>query len=205
MQITLSKVSKRYRYEWIFKKINYTFESGQAYAITGPNGSGKSTLMRVLSGYLSATKGQVDFRVDEQSIKAEEVYQYVNYAAPYIDLIEEFTLREQIQFHQRFRPLLDDVNIDQIINLLAFKKSKQKAIKDFSSGMKQRVKLALAMCTSGSLILLDEPTTNLDRQGVAWYLDLVKQFRQNRTIIVASNVEEDYPFATDILDILDYK
>jgi ABC-type multidrug transport system ATPase subunit len=205
MQITLSKVSKRYRYEWIFKNMDYQFVSGKAYAITGPNGSGKSTLMRVLSGYLSPTKGEIAFQTSGEQIKSEEIYTFVNYAAPYIDLIEEFTLREQLQFHQRFRPFLSDVSVAQIVDLLGFKKTKQKALKDFSSGMKQRVKLALALCSSGSLVLLDEPTTNLDRQGARWYLDLVEQFGADRTVVVASNVEGDYPFTTDIVDILEYK
>lgn len=205
MQIALSNVSKRYRYEWVFKKINFTFESGEAYAITGPNGSGKSTLMRVLSAYLSPTKGTIQHYLATRKIEGERVYQHITYAAPYVDVIEEMTLYEQLQFHQKFKPFLTDITIEEILSLLAFQKGKNKQISHFSSGMKQRLKLALALCSKSSLILLDEPTTNLDRQGVDWYLNLVEQYKRDRTIIVASNVEEDYQFCDRLLDIIQYK
>lgn len=205
MQIELSKLSKRYRYEWIFKDLNYTFESGKCYAITGANGSGKSTLMRILSAYLSATKGEIIHQHQGETLKAENIYQQLAYAAPYMDLIEEFSLKEQLLFHQKFKPFLTQLSIKELLALLAFQKAKNKQISHFSSGMKQRLKLLLAICSDVPLLLLDEPTTNLDRQGIDWYLQLIEQFGQERTIIVASNVEEDYSFCNAVLNIMDYK
>jgi len=205
MQIQLQGLSKRYQYEWIFKSIDYTFESGKSYAIIGPNGAGKSTLMRTLSGHLSPTKGKIVHSINDKTIASDVLYQHLTYAAPYIDLIEEFSLQEQLKFHQKFKPFLPQLSVNQLIKKLAFKKSKNKLIRHFSSGMKQRLKLILAICSSADLVLLDEPTTNLDRQGVEWYLDLIETFRNNRTIIIASNVEEDYKFCDDILSISDYK
>ena len=205
MQIKLEKVSKRYRFEWIIKKLSYTFEGGQAYAILGPNGSGKSTLMRMLSGYLSPSKGKVIFSDDKKVLEADQVFKKIGYAAPYIDLIEELTLTEAIQFHQRFKPFYKDIQADTIHDLLKFKKSKHKQIKFFSSGMKQRLKLALACATDTPILLLDEPTTNLDAQGVDWYLSLIEDFGKDRLIVVASNIEHDYGFCGQHLNILDYK
>lgn len=205
MIVQLDNISKRYRFEWVFKKIDYTFKSGHRYAITGPNGSGKSTLMRVLSGYLSPTKGSIDFKIDDTPIAPEEIYKHITYAAPYIDLIEEMTLQEHLTFHQQFKPLLPELDTKKVIELLAFQKAKKKPIQFFSSGMKQRLKLALSICSKSDLILLDEPTTNLDQQGMDWYQSLIEQFGQNRTIIVASNVEADYAFCEDIINIKDYK
>ncbi len=205
MQITLHQVSKRYRYDWIFKGIDCCFQQAKHYALTGPNGSGKSTLMKVLSGHLSPSKGRLEFVSGEKIIATDEVYKQVSYAAPYIDLIEEFTLLETLQFHQKFKPLKQGMATDDLIELLAFPKAKNKEVRHFSSGMKQRLKLALAFCSDSSLLLLDEPTTNLDKQGVDWYLYLIEKYLGKRTAVVASNVEVDYGFCGEVFSILDYK
>jgi ABC-type multidrug transport system ATPase subunit len=207
MFIKLENVGKRYRYEWIFKNIKQDFESGNAYAILGPNGVGKSTLMKILSGYLSPSKGEIIFSENSlsPSLEPDDVFKKISYAAPYIDLIEELTLKEAIKFHQRFKPFYEGVTEQTIYDLLNFKKAKNKEIRFFSSGMKQRLKLVLAFCSETSILLLDEPTTNLDAQGVDWYLNLVEQFAKDRLIIVASNIEHDYRFCQKHLNILDYK
>lgn len=205
MQIKLDNVSKRYRFEWIIKKLTFEFESNQSYVILGPNGSGKSTLMRMLSGYLTPSKGKVTFIENDKTVEIEQVYKSVSYAAPYIDLIEEFTLDEAIKFHQRFKPFYNEITPEKIHELLAFKKSKHKQVKFFSSGMKQRLKLVLALASDTPILLLDEPTTNLDAQGVDWYLSLIEQFGKNRLIVVASNIEHDYGFCKTQVNILDYK
>ncbi|MEM8523011.1 MAG: ABC transporter ATP-binding protein [Bacteroidota bacterium] len=205
MQIELSKLSKRYRYEWIFRNLDYTFESNKCYAITGANGSGKSTLMRILAAYLSPTKGKITHQFQGKTLSSDHIYQHLAYAAPYMDLIEELSLKEQLLFHQKFKSFLPKLSIEELLQLLAFKKSKNKQISHFSSGMKQRLKLLLAICSDVPLLLLDEPTTNLDRQGIDWYLELIERFGKNRTIIVASNVEEDYGFCDAVLSIMEYK
>jgi ABC-type multidrug transport system ATPase subunit len=122
-------------------------------------------------------------------------------------LIEEFTLKEIIDFHIRFKPLATSLKSKDLIDILALNKSADKEIRYFSSGMKQRVKLALAICSDSPILLLDEPTTNLDAQGVKWYQDLVANFTKNntRTVIVASNIEHDYYFCQDQISIADFK
>ena len=205
MQIKLEQVSKRYRYEWIFKGIDYQLVEGDRVAVTGPNGSGKSTLMKVLSGHLSPSKGQISFIAEGKKIAPDDVYRQISYAAPYIELIEEFTLVEALDFHQKFKPLLPGLSTAEVVDLLAFPKAKDKQVRHFSAGMKQRLKLALACCSASSLLLLDEPTTNLDAQGVDWYLALAERFIGDRTVVVASNVAVDYGFCGEKIDILKYK
>lgn len=203
MQVNLHQLSKRYKYDWVFKSIDFQFDAGGRYAITGPNGSGKSTLMKVLSGHLSPSKGEVVFSENGKPVSPDEVFQAVSYAAPYIDLIEEFTLQEAIAFHHRFKPLA--VSPQEILDLLAFPKAREKQVRHFSSGMKQRLKLALAACSHSPLLLLDEPTSNLDHQGVDWYLQLMHRFLPGRTVVVASNIEVDYSFCSGGVRITDYK
>jgi ABC-type multidrug transport system ATPase subunit len=205
MKIELTKVGKRYGREWIIRQIDFTFQPGGRYAITGPNGVGKSTLLRMLSGHLTPSRGQIAFSLNQQPLRVDEVYRQLSYAAPYIELIEEFTLPEAVRFHQRFKPFLDGMDAAVLLDVLALPKARHTLIRDFSSGMKQRLKLALALLSDTALVLLDEPTTNLDAQGAEWYLGLVEQYTRHRVLIVASNVPSDYQFCNQHLSILDYK
>lgn len=206
MTIELDKVAKRYRNEWILRKVDLTFTPDQSYALCGPNGSGKSTLLKILAGYLSPTRGKVRFFQAGEIVQSGDVYRRLALAAPYVELIEEFTLLEALRFHQRFQPLLPDITTDRFLELLGLPPSaRDKMIRYYSSGMKQRLKIALALCSDAPLLLLDEPTTNLDRQGVEWYRALVRQFQSDRLLIIASNVEEDFDFCSRRVDILDFK
>ena len=205
MRIELDQTGKRYRMEWILRGISLQFEEGEQYAITGPNGSGKSTLLKILSGHLTPSKGKVRFFHEKQTLDQTVVYRFISYAAPYIELIEELTLWEALQFHIRFKPLRDNMSASDVLSLLGFKNARDKAIRDFSSGMKQRLKLALALCSDTPLLLLDEPTTNLDKEGVAWYRQLIDTYSSGRLLIVASNVEVDFDFCRHTVDILAYK
>ena len=205
MDISLNNLSKRYRFEWIIRNLTHTFNQGSKYAIAGPNGSGKSTLLKILSGHLSPTKGSIEFKKEGSVLEIDEVFQYVAIAAPYVDLIDEFSLREMVQFHSKFKHLKDGHNTDSIIDLISLQDSADKQLKYFSSGMNQRLKLALSFCSSSSLLLLDEPTTNLDAAGVEWYERLFTEYTEGRTVIVASNVERDFLNCEHKLNIMDYK
>ncbi len=205
MDIVLDNVGKRYRFDWIFRKVNYQFKSGHKYAITGPNGSGKSTFLKVLCGYLTPSKGKVQFQQGGETVSIEDVYRSMSYSAPYIELIEEFSLYEALRFHLRFKKMYDDLSIEQLIDLSELKKSRNKEIRYFSSGMKQRVKLLLSICSETEVLLLDEPTTNLDQDGAEWYQKMMKLYGRDRLVIVASNVEADFHFCTERLSISDFK
>lgn len=204
MNITLNNIGRRFNKEWIFREINYQFNLGEKYAILGPNGSGKSTLLSILLGSLTPSEGKLSY-LNQKEIKVESIYQYISFAAPYIDLIEEFTLQETIAFHFHFKDYAEGLNALKILELLGLEKSQDKALKHFSSGMKQRAKLALACCTNSPILLLDEPTSNLDTQGVDWYLDLVEKFGGDKMIIIGSNQEHEYHFCKKRLMINDYK
>jgi ABC-type multidrug transport system ATPase subunit len=212
--IQLDKIGKRFRYEWIFRHISTTFEQGRRYAILGPNGVGKSTLMKILSGHLTPSEGKMSVQFEGKILEDDAIYRHVSYAAPYIELIEEFTLTEAIDFHIKFHPLSKSLTINDLIDILGFQKSKDKEVRYFSSGMRQRLKLALAICSESPILLLDEPTTNLDVQGVEWYRTLMRQYTGSssetqegatRLVVVASNAEHDYDFCDATMNILDFK
>ncbi len=205
MKIELSGVGKRYRLEWVMRYVSLEFNQPERYAVTGPNGSGKSTLLRLLSGHLRPSSGKIRFFQDGRLLDPALIYPHLSYAAPYIELIEEFTLQEALSFHQRFKPFYDGLDVPKLIQLLGMQRSAHKSIRHFSSGMKQRLRLALAICSETPLLLLDEPTANLDAQGIEWYQQLIRDFGPNRLIVVASNVEADYAFCHHVLDTRDWK
>lgn len=207
MTISLSDAGKRYNRDWIFRHIHYKFESGQAYAITGPNGSGKSTLLQVLSAGMMLNEGTMRYEHGEQQaeVPAEHVYSHVSICAPYLDVVEEMTLLEFLDFHTGFKPLLPGVTIETIIETVGLEKAVNKQIRNYSSGMKQRVKLAQCIFSDTSIVLLDEPCTNLDATGIALYHSLIQQYCSNRLVVVSSNDEVEYHFCKQKLNISDYK
>ena len=205
MKIILEHIGRRFNREWIFKEINYIFESGQSYAILGANGAGKSTLLQLISGSLSSSEGTIIYQNDDKTIDIEKAFEHLSLAAPYLELIEEFTLAEHIDFHFHFKRYRNGFDRESFIDLLGLKQARHKALKYFSSGMKQRVKLALAFFSDAEILLLDEPTSNLDQQGVEWYLSLIEQFSADRLLIICSNQEYEFSFCQHHLNVADYK
>lgn len=204
MNISLNNVGRRFNKEWIFRNLSTEFTSGNSYAILGPNGSGKSTLLSVLTGSLSPSEGEISFS-DTEEISIENIYKYISLAAPYLELVETFTLKESIDFHFKFKNFAPGLNSKKLITILGLEKAANKEIKYFSSGMKQRTKLALACCTDTPILFLDEPTSNLDVQGINWYRELIENFGKDRLTIIGSNQIQEYDFCTNQIQISDYK
>lgn len=204
MQIILDNVGRRFNKEWIFRNIDFTFNYGGKYAILGPNGSGKSTLLSVLLGSLTPSEGDIKFFAGKE-VLPEHIFQYISLAAPYLDLVEEFTLKETIDFHFKFKAYRNGLDAKAVMDILALTKAEDKPLKYFSSGMKQRAKLALACCADAPILVLDEPTSNLDTQGTDWYLGLIDKFAQERLVLVGSNQAFEYDFCDQHLNIGNYK
>lgn len=205
VKLILDNIGRHFNREWIFKQVNYTFISNEAYAILGTNGSGKSTLLQLIAGNLSPSTGTINYYLNNELIDTENIFEHISLAAPYLELIEEFTLEELIRFHFQFKNYLPGLDVQKIITLLDFKNAAHKTIKYFSSGMKQRVKLSLALCANTPILLLDEPTANLDQQGINWYISLIEQFCSNRLTIICSNQEHEYQFCKHRISLSTYK
>lgn len=206
MRITLTNIGKRYNAEWIFRNVNHTFGEGEHCVILGGNGSGKSTLLQVIAGNLLSSEGEAEYLLGPKPVHQEDLYRHISFASPYLDLFEEYTLREAVGFHKKFKPLLNDISSEAFIELTQLEKAADKEIRYFSSGMKQRVRLALAILSNTPLLLLDEPSSNLDRKAIDWYQRLVNDHSANRLIIVCSNQQEyEYSFCTKELHIEQFK
>lgn len=206
LTIQVADLAKRYNREWIFKNLTHTFQSGKTYAVTGPNGSGKSTLMQVLCGHLPQSSGTLIYSVSGKKIPMEDIFHQVAVAAPYMDLIEELTLKEQLAFHFNMRKPRQGYSIDTILDKLYLSDSRDKQIINFSSGMKQRVKLGLAFFTEANAIFLDEPGTNLDEKAFDWYRENLKVLTTNGNLVfIASNQKNEYPESAEIISVAHYK
>jgi len=198
-------LGKRFNREWIFRRLDFTFQSGNVYAITGPNGSGKSTLLQILWGQSPPTTGTLSYQKDNTVIPVEDVYNHISIATPYMDLIDEFTLQEQLEFHFKMKSMRNQISIDELIEQMFLTDARDKFIGNFSSGMRQRVKLGLAFYTEADVIFLDEPGTNLDKQNFEWYLTQLQNRDKSVIVIIASNNPEEYIESTDQLNITQFK
>lgn len=204
MKISIAEVGKRFNRDWIFRNFSYQFHYSEKYAITGANGSGKSTLLQVIAGAIVPSEGTIDYEVAGKKLEPEHFYTELSIAAPYLELIEEMTLTEFLEFHQVFKPFAG-ISIKEVIGEMELSAAADKQIRYFSSGMKQRVKLAQAIFSKSGFVLLDEPTTNLDHKGIDLYLRLIKDFCSTRTVIVSSNEPAEYSFCGKIIQMANYK
>jgi len=205
MHIKVQQVGKRYLRSWIFRGIDLEFQGDRIYGLTGYNGSGKSTLLQILAGFLSPSEGEINFEEAGEAIKRDDIHKYLSFSSPYTELIEELTLEEHLKFHQKLRPFIDGLEADALMDLMELSDEWDKQVRYFSSGMKQRLKLGLSILSNSSFILLDEPGSNLDSQSIQWYLNLIRTYRRDRLLIIASNTEEDLSLCQERISIESYK
>lgn len=205
MKIELTNLGKRYNREWIFRNLSFQFGTNKHYAITGPNGSGKSTLLQIIAGSAMYNEGEVVYQQPDKIIEPEKIFKKISFAAPYLELVEEMTLSEFLSFHHKMKSWIELFDTKKIIFLLGLEKSAHKQLRYFSSGMKQRVKLAQAIFSDVPVVLLDEPTTNLDDEGIRLYKTLIENYCENRLVIISSNDKEEYSFCGECIDMMDYK
>ena len=205
MKIELTNLGKRYNREWIFRNLSFQFGINKHYAITGPNGSGKSTLLQIIAGSAMYNEGEIAYHHLDKTIEPENIFKKISFAAPYLDLVEEMTLYEFLSFHGKMKNWIDLFDTKKIVFLLDLEKSAHKQLRYFSSGMKQRVKLAQAIFSDVPVVLLDEPTTNLDEEGIQLYKTLIENYCENRLVIISSNDKEEYSFCGECIDMMNYK
>ena len=198
MKIILNNISKKYNKKNVFKNFSYEFEN-KYYSITGSNGSGKTTLLKIILGYITPNNGSVTYYSNNSKIE-DDNFGFFSFASPYQELIEEFTLNEIIHFHFKFLNPINKMKENEIISLLELEEYSNIKISNFSTGMKQKLKLGLALFSKCEFTLLDEPCSNLDDKGISWYHKNVEEFLKFKKIIVASNNKNEV-LNKDIINI----
>lgn len=206
LSVSINKLGKKFNREWIFRDLTHEIRPGDKLLVSGGNGSGKSTLLQVISGFITPNEGDVTYSLSSGAVAAEQVKDQISFASPYLQLIEEFSLVELVEHVSAYKPFANRLSTEDVIELTGLAASKHKLIRQFSSGMKQRVKLSLAILADTPLLLLDEPVSNLDKTAIAWYRQLIAGRSENRTILVCSNaISDEHFFCTGEINISSYK
>lgn len=205
MQIQLEQTGKKYNREWIFRGLSHTFIAGKKYAIIGPNGSGKSTLLQTIAGSTAVSEGRIVYSVAGNELAPENAFTQLSICVPYLTLIEEMTALEFLAFHESFKSFMPGITPMMILETIGLTDAANKQIRYYSSGMKQRIKLAQAIFSDVPALFLDEPCTNLDETGYALYQSLIQNYASSKLIIVSSNDTLEYNFCEEVIDIKKYK
>jgi len=206
MKVSLENLGKRFNNQWIFRGLSQDLLEGERYVILGSNGSGKSTLLQTIAGYRVPSEGSISFHDQDKQIAADQQYRFISVASPYLALIEEFDIDELFQFHFGLKPITKSLDIKGFKEWLGLQNINKKPIRQYSSGMKQRLRLALAFFSDTPILMLDEPCSNLDAQGIEWYRKLLGSVLKNRIVIICSNHQEnEYEPCNNIIDISFYK
>lgn len=201
LTLTIKDLGKRFNKEWLFNGLTIDISSGETIAITGHNGSGKSTLLKIIAGLQLPSTGSVNLFFNAQLIPNDEYYRHLSFASPYIELIEEYTLVEMLAFYFALKPLSPEQSLEKLPETLLLANARHKEIRSFSSGMKQRLKLGLALFCNTPIMILDEPTSHLDEQGKEWFYKHLNSLLGKKIILIASNQEEEIKTCTSRIDI----
>lgn len=202
LNITLQDCGKSYNRKWLFRHLDISLSSGDTWAFLGANGSGKSTLSLMLSSQVWPVEGSITWELNGKSIPPEHVFSICALASPAMELPGEYNLKELVSLHGRAKPFKSGYGLEQMMELCGFDaRTSQKPLISFSSGMLQRVKLALAAFSDTPLLILDEPLTNLDKAGEKVYTSILEQHTAGRLLVVASNREDEYRYCNRSLRI----
>ena len=195
MKLKADSIRKEFAERTIFRDINFEISSGQSLAIVGPNGSGKTTLVRILCGLIGPTKGKISLFENENEIKREHIYKYIGLVGPYLELYEELTARENMNFFAKMKRVdFADEKIQQLIDRVGLKGREDDAVKTFSSGMRQRLKYVFALLDDPQVLFLDEPTSNLDEEGIEIVYEIMVEQKMNKILVLATNDKDDLKF-----------
>ena len=148
--IELNNVGKQFEGEWIFKSVSLHFSNKFVYHIAGGNGSGKSTFLKLLSAYSTPSKGQITYNIHQQTIASSDLFSKISWCAPYVDVYANLTLTELFDFYTANK-LLNCIDVNEFANICYLTEHVNKPLKNYSSGMLQRVKLALAILAKSDI------------------------------------------------------
>lgn len=196
MKLSVQNIGKHYHKKWLFKAIDFELNTGESIAIKGRNGSGKSTLMQIIYGLVNQNEGNI--LIDNSTLFNPS--EYFAIAAPYLELPTEFSLAEVVRFHLQLGKL--NTSVEEFAENAEFTQTQSnQVIKYFSSGMQQRLKTALCLCSTHPIKLLDEPLTNMDTHGEKWYHSLLNSIKSKHMIIIAGNAENERINGMNLINI----
>lgn len=205
VRIEINSISKEFNYQTIFRDLSQSFHNPQHVAVLGENGSGKSTFLRVMAGMTVPTEGNIDWKINDGLLPDHLWFNFLSFGSPELYFDPRFTVEEVLAMYIQVKPFPENVGLEDLIGLMNFEPHRKKNMNELSSGMYQRIRLVLTICSDVPVLFLDEPCSNLDKKGVAWYNDLIEKYAERKLIFVASNDPREYDFCTESLSLMDYK
>jgi ABC-type multidrug transport system ATPase subunit len=205
VELIIHELSKKFGNQLLFSNFSQTFKTGECIAITGTNGSGKSTFLQILSGYTQPGSGEIVLLENGKKINKGEYYKKMAFAAPYLDLPGELSIREVFLLHQSLGMIKSEIGETEMLQMANAIFYADRPMKYFSSGMLQRTKLTLAFSSSGAILFLDEPLSNLDILASNWFIKELSNQIKNRLVFIASNhVDGEIALATRKINLPDF-
>ena len=200
--LKLSNICKHYTETLLFKDISFGLYPGEVMAITGWNGSGKSTLLRIIAGLVRPSLGQVEMFFEGESIPKESRRRFLGMVAPALSLYDELTALENLEFFCKVRGIAyDRKSCLDLMERLGLTENYNKLCRNYSSGMKQRLKLGQALLHNPPLLLLDEPGCNLDSKGMEVVEGVISQQRQSGMTVIASNEKREVDYGDRVINL----
>jgi heme exporter protein A len=204
--VQIENLVKYFGRRLVFSEMNFSFSSGSIYGVSGPNGSGKSTLVKIISNIISPTRGKVIHKLDNQNITQENLHNHIGFVSPYLFLYDEFSAEENLIHFSNIRGIkFEKDRSDILLNKLNLFDRKDDLVRGYSSGMKQRLKFIFALLHHPQLVILDEPTSNLDNDGKEKVYELIKEEAKSNLVIIASNEDSDLQLCKETINIENYK
>lgn len=204
MRVDLIDITKSFGPLVVFRGLTFSFEEGKHYAILGSNGSGKSTLLKLVSGMTNPTVGEVHYNGQKPDASDFSFTKNMAFIAPYAQLLERFTVKECVDFYLKHKS--SKYAAVEVVVTSSLERFANTQIRHLSSGMRQRLKLTLALLSNASLVLLDEPTSNFDEKNMGWYRDLLLLHATNKTVIIGTNHPGvEFPLHGESVHVEDFK
>lgn len=192
MRLTVQNLRKDFTEKTIFKDLCFEAASGQGLAVLGPNGSGKTTLLRVLANLTRPTSGEVSYHDDTNEIRLDSIYREIGYLGPYLELYQDLTARENLEFFSKIRGLDNfKSRISELMDKFGLNGRDDDTVKTYSSGMKQRLKYIFALLHQPQILFVDEPRSNLDESGIHTVYEVLTEYKKEHLLIIATNDKKD--------------
>jgi heme exporter protein A len=192
MKITINKLAKIYNSKKVFSSISWQPEPGKCNLVTGPNGSGKSTLLRLICGLEKPSAGSIKITFNNDELSVSEIRKVTGLVTPDLALYRHLTARENMLFFAKLGGSFPtEKELCEILVKVGLAGSIDYPLAVFSTGMKQRLKLAYAIFHEPALLLLDEPNTNLDDEGKIVVNSIISEYKSKSMVIIATNDQEE--------------
>jgi heme exporter protein A len=204
--IKAESLRKNFGRRLIFEDLDFSYSDKGIFGIAGANGSGKSTLVKIIAGLLSPSSGKIVHSSGGKEIIAEKLHNHLGFVSPYLVMYDEFSAHENLKFISEIRGVkFDEDRSNWLLEQFGIFSRRHDAVKAYSSGMKQRLKFVFALLHSPSLVILDEPTSNLDASGKDTVYRIVQLESADKIILIASNEENDLALCSSVIEMENFK